>query len=469
LDDLVEVAGATLLQVDEVSAADIRLIEDPADEIAVRTHVLVAPFPTLDDEVSLAELERMWRARELGIEAGSAPALRVLLGQGEPAVELPAADLLSWSWEHSALAVIGFDALEPKWKVLSVDGVSPLDYDFDPDAYPLSIGFGVEGEPALREHLIEELAWVPTNRDPNRLSFVAMTGVTALTRATAWAIERNGVEWATAEVGPLLDNADITHVSHEVAFSPDCPPVNPSRDVNRFCGQPEQIAVLERLGVDVVELTGNHVMDFGEDALLYTIEAYRRLGWQMFGGGKDQSDATLPARFEHNGNPFVFLGCNAAGPSFAWATESSPGARRCDLDELAQEIERESEAGWLPIVTFQWPESYRDWPVPEQAEAFRRMADSGAVIVSGSQAHQPQGMEFRGSALIHFGLGNLMFDQMWSLETRQEFIDLHVFYGGRHINTVLYTAMLEDYAQPRLMTPGERTEFLMSIFEASGW
>jgi poly-gamma-glutamate synthesis protein (capsule biosynthesis protein) len=58
---------------------------------------------------------------------------------------------------------------------------------------------------------------------------------------------------------------------------------------------------------------------------------------------------------------------------------------------------------------------------------------------------------------------------MWSTATRQEFLDRHVFYDGRHISTELLTAMLEDYAQPRPMTPEERRALLEEIFNASGW
>jgi poly-gamma-glutamate synthesis protein (capsule biosynthesis protein) len=58
---------------------------------------------------------------------------------------------------------------------------------------------------------------------------------------------------------------------------------------------------------------------------------------------------------------------------------------------------------------------------------------------------------------------------MWSLETRQEFVDRHVFYDGRHISTEVLTAILEDYARPRPMTPEERETLLRTAFTASGW
>ena len=74
-------------------------------------------------------------------------------------------------------------------------------------------------------------------------------------------------------------------------------------------------------------------------------------------------------------------------------------------------------------------------------------------------------------SLIHYGLGNLFFDQMDYpvVGTRREFLDRHVFYKGKHISTELMTAMLENYARPRPMTIDERQTFLQDIFTASGW
>ena len=79
------------------------------------------------------------------------------------------------------------------------------------------------------------------------------------------------------------------------------------------------------------------------------------------------------------------------------------------------------------------------------------------------------------SAWLHYGLGNLFFDQMSILmpngertsDTRREFIDRHIFYDGLYLGTELLTCMLEDYAQPRPMTDAERTAFLEEIFTAA--
>jgi len=105
------------------------------------------------------------------------------------------------------------------------------------------------------------------------------------------------------------------------------------------------------------------------------------------------------------------------------------------------------------------------------------MASAGAVIVSGSQAHVPASMEFSGGSFVHYGLGNLFFDQMSHLmpdgsliyDTRNVFVDRHVIYNGRYISTELLTYQIENYARPRLMTLEERGKLLLGIFDEGGW
>ncbi len=129
------------------------------------------------------------------------------------------------------------------------------------------------------------------------------------------------------------------------------------------------------------------------------------------------------------------------------------------------------DAGYLPIVTLQYFEHYVYPPTETQVRDFRQFIDAGAVIVSGSQNHYPQTMEFYNDGFIHYGLGNLFFDQMDIpvAGTRREFIDQHVFYDGKYLGNQLLTAILEDYARPRPMTPEERQSLLNDIFTAAGW
>ncbi len=77
-------------------------------------------------------------------------------------------------------------------------------------------------------------------------------------------------------------------------------------------------------------------------------------------------------------------------------------------------------------------------------------------------------MTFVGETFIHYGLGNLLFDQMSDME-RTSFFDRHYFYDGRYIGSQLETIRLENYSQQRFLLEDERAEFLEKIFGTCSW
>ncbi len=378
--------------------------------------------------------------------------------------------MLEKAWKTpGALAILPFDHLTPKWRVLPVDGTSPFDSDFSPQNYPLGVPVRlVMNKPVSLNTLRGESLFVHYQRE--HLTFLAMTGVTALSRRTAQRMNEKGILYPQQEIGALLSSADLTHISNEVSFNPECPPEKAQLREALFCSPPEYIRLLEAVGTDIVELTGNHNLDRGVDAYLYSLSMYQQRGWNVFGGGKTQEQASQPLLIENHGNRLAFIGCNQAGPDIAWAGESSPGAARCDLSWMKEQVSFLQSQGILPIVTFQAVETEDYRPAPMQRPGdYLQMAQAGAVIVSGSQSHAPQGFSFEGNNLIHFGLGNLFFDQTDTFLTSQAFIDWHVFYQGRYLGVQLIPIRLEDYSRPRLMTQDEALSLLKKVFEASLW
>jgi len=434
-------------------------------------YALAAPFPTVTDTVPLSALRARWRGEDTlpGPIFGTTETLRLfaaLWGPPDPRVvqPVPEAALADRLWgARPSWALVPFHRLEPRLKGIAVDGLSPLERGLDPERYPLAVWFGADSvPPGFPAAAFREAAGGLTNRDEGRLTVLAMTGVTALTRATAVQMERYGVLFPARDIGPWLRSADLTHVSNEVSFWEGCPPPQPRSGVV-FCSSPRYVELLTHIGVDIVELTGNHLNDYGREPLRATLALYRRLGMRYYGGGQDLAEALRPLRVEHNGNRLAFIGCNPVGPDYAWATPTEPGAAPC-VPELEEAVRRLRAEGWLPIVTLQYWEFYDYAPTPQQIQDFRRWRDLGAVIVSGSQGHHAQTFEVGPDSFIHYGLGNLFFDQVDPIGVRQTFIDRHVFYEGRYLGVVLQTAFLEDFARPRPMTPEERRALLEQLF-----
>jgi poly-gamma-glutamate synthesis protein (capsule biosynthesis protein) len=473
--------------VEDVHQADALLtVVSPQTPSASRwIYALVAPFPTVTDDISLSDLRAAWR----GVPAGPFAGRPLWMSEstlaawsalwGEPAVGVvrtaAPAQLLQQAWAAMpSWAIVPFEDLDPRWKVLSVDGQSPIHKDWDAASYPLTISFGWQPvSPA--SSLAVDLPLPPTNRDPAQFTTVLITGVTALVRATAYRMETKGLTYPASDIGEWLRQADITHISNEVSFFADCPPPNPSQTRVIFCSAPRYLELLTSIGADVIELTGDHLLDYGPQPLRDTLELYRQNGLAYYGGGADLSEALRPLLLEDHGNKFAFLGCNAkSDTSYAKATANTPGPAPCDYNYFENQIAQLRQQGYLVIFTFQHDECYSPGPCSTFQQDFRRMAQAGAVIVSGSQAHFPHVMEFYAGAFIHYGPGNLFFDQMGNLPgtppgVRREFLDRHVFYAGRHISTELLTAMLEDYARPRPMTVEERAAFLSEYFSRSDW
>jgi len=470
---------------------DIPLVEDAAlatqkldvaDSGSLWIYALVAPFPTVTDDVTYADLSSAWKGDPSPLLAGhgllmAESTLRAFTALwGEPAsgaVRTVSSDeMLDIAWgDMSSWAIIPFEEIQSKWKVLSVDGQSPIHKDFAADAYPLKIHFGLSSP--------DSIVLPESNRDASKLAAVVLTGVTALVRATAFTMETKGVDRPGELIHDWLYNADVTHISNEVAFDKSCPPPTPGHKNFILCSDPKYIELLKYVGADIVELTGDHFMDRGAQALVDTLEMYKQNNIPYYGGGANTTEARLPVLMEVNGNKIAFMGCNGkVSYVFVKATDYSPGAADCgDYEFFTKQVEDVKAQGYMVIFTFQHEECYHYGPCYQHEDGFHAVADAGATVVSGSQAHFPHLMEFRGDSFIHFGLGNLFFDQMtYELPdgsvidgTRREFIDRHVFYNGKYLGMELLTAMLEDFSRPRPMNESERTQFLSEYFAYSGW
>ena len=421
-------------------------------------YTIACPFATVTDVIDMSELwnavysetgapeeiQKIWLSESAYEELGDLFTVQPACG-----VEKDAAEKISLTEEGAVCALIPLDEAGPSMKLVRLErAYFPWDDVYNPEFDRLAV-------PAET-----------SNFDTNRVSRVLLTGTTALARTVAYKMAQNGTTYPAEMIRSVFETADITHISNESSIWSLCP--KPRRDnvSIQFCSGPEAIDVLDYLDVSVIELTGNHLRDFDWKPFKEMLDLLDEKGYRYYGAGRNIDSAAEPLFLEHNGNRFVFLGCNCAGPEHVYATERLPGVQRCDFDRMEDEIRRYSAEGYLVIVTLQYYELYSRKPSDMQKRDFRRLSDAGAVVVSGSQAHFPQIMAPGTDRFIHYGLGNLFFDQMDVpvKGTRQEFLDRYIFYDGRLLNVQLVTALLTDYSRPRLMTDGEREKFLTEIF-----
>jgi hypothetical protein len=459
--------------------------------LMTRTLALVAPFPTVADGVAFADLQRFWAgdasalasvvvsntAPVLYMDADTRAALVLLLGRPAPTAALqllPTEQIVSATWaaRGASLAVVPFERLDVRYKLLTIDAINLFEREVDLSKYPLTLRIRASGDAAALGRLAALLPPVD-NRDLNKLAIVAMTGVTALVRGTAVRMEEKGITYPGQAIRSWLTTADIAHISNEVSFYEKCRP--PSRnDGVVMCSNPKYIELLRDIGTDVIELTGNHTWDYGADKLIPTIDTYEKEGWGVFGGGRDLEASRKPLLMTVRGNKIAFIGCSYFGTN--WASAVYPGATPCGvsnpqaLDWIVPEIQRLKKEGWLVVATLQYTEFYTYAATRQQDIDFRKLRDAGALVVNGSQGHHVQGFDVSENGFCHYGTGNLFFgDQTFIEGAQQTMVDRHVFYAGRYLGVDLRTAHIEDISQPVPMDAKARAGLLQTLFQASGY
>ena len=202
-----DLSGLTLVETGD--EADMKISAMPVTEGVtdgtIWTYALAAPFYTTTDTLALAELKGLWQGQtidgfsEVVVTESTAAAIQVVLGEPSAGtVKIVDSETLQSQaiGDDPLVTILPFENLTPAWKVLRVDGLSPIDTDFSPEVYALSLSFVLEGEMA------HTLVLPEGNYDADKRTVLVMTGVTALTRATAYMMETHG----TLSPAPIFRN-----------------------------------------------------------------------------------------------------------------------------------------------------------------------------------------------------------------------------------------------------------------------
>jgi poly-gamma-glutamate synthesis protein (capsule biosynthesis protein) len=290
------------------------------------------------------------------------------------------------------------------------------------------------------------------NLDPEKLVTLTATGDVIPARSVNYKMASyNNFKYPFEKTADFLKEADLTFVNLEAPLTKNCPV---TREGMVFCGSQRFVEGLTGAGVDIVSLANNHSGNYGKEGLEQTIQLLTENHLDYTG-----LDNILIK--EIKGQRFAFLGFNGVGPSFD----------KADIKEKIIEAKTKAD---LVIVAPHWGKEYVSVPevspgvAPDNPrEIAHLMIDSGADLIIGNHPHWVQGLEMYKGRLITYALGNFIFDQMWSQETREGVVGKYIFYANKLIDVRFYPVLIEDYSQPRLLSEKEGSVILERMAEAS--
>ncbi len=338
------------------------------------------------------------------------------------------------SVSHNQLLVCGIEDLTPRLPAISIDGIPYFEEQIH---YPF---FVCSDETAV---------------DTTQFTWLTITGVTAISRGSGIAADQKGPDFLIEGIRNQFTHTDILHISNEVSFTETCAYVPKTM---QFCTKCRDFELFKKLGVDVVELTGNHNRDFGRQPFIDTYNWYLENGFKMFGGGRTPAEAATPLVLNIcKDEQLAFIGFNEFCPCNECADEpGEPGANRWNKTKATSVIDSLRRAGVdfiIASVQFGEVDSYQ--PTETQKNITRLLIDAGADLVYGAQAHQIQQFEFYKGKPVMNGLGNFLFDQIHRIGVRQSCFVHLIFYKGKLIQLRPVFTMMGTDRQLKPATPAE--------------
>ncbi len=294
------------------------------------------------------------------------------------------------------------------------------------------------------------------------------TGVTAITRSTGTVLNAKGIDFYLANILPFFKNLELVHISNEVSNQDAC--VYETMKM-KFATKTEHFEILNRLKANVIELTGNHNLDVGQQAYLNSLKWYKDHNMKYFGGGASPAEANKPLIMElKDHRKIAWIGFNELCP-LGECADKIMGANRYEetkAKKLIDALRNEVKVDYiLACVQYGEVDSYS--PTANQKKISQKLIDFGADVILGSQAHQAQEIALYKGKVIFYGLGNFMFDQIHRLGVRQAFFLEGYFYKGKIIQfQPVYTFMNKE-RQPTPANDSEKLEIQNAILKEANF
>lgn len=415
-----------------------------------RYYVLVSTLDSEKDNAKKAELVELVQKGSVKIQTKDINEISEFLGAK---IESPTETL---ELKEKEIGILKFDDLSPKYKVLDFEGKSIWeDGDYS---------FFVNTKKSDKEE----------GFDQKNVIKMTSVGDIILSRTVYVKMRQNGYASPFKNVAERLKGADLTFGNLEVALS-DL--VTPPTAGMSFVAPKAAIEGIVLSGIDILGLANNHSTNFGTKVFADSINLLKEKGIEFVGGGINSSEAKKFKIVNVKEKKFAFLAANSIVGDIP-AGQNSPGTWHFDLppwgtrnetevQEILENIKAAKKESDFTIIMVHWGTEYTADPSPEMKTLGREFIDAGADLVVGTHPHWVQGVEAYKNGFISYSLGNFVFDQEWSLETKQGLIMDTIFYKDKLVNVSITPVLIEDFNRPRILGKEEGKKIMDEVWASS--
>jgi poly-gamma-glutamate capsule biosynthesis protein CapA/YwtB (metallophosphatase superfamily) len=222
---------------------------------------------------------------------------------------------------------------------------------------------------------------------------------------------------------------------------------------------------LSAMGIDIVGLANNHIMDHGRQGLQSTLAALEREGIGYVGAGKNLEEAHKILVRQVGGMRIGVLAL--AEHEFGIAGREVAGANPLDVIDVVRNIsEHRAEFDYL-VVLLHGGNEYYPYPRPNLMDTCRFLVEIGANVVVCQHSHCAGCLEvYRGSPIV-YGQGNLLFDYPSNESAWHEGVLVSLAINDNTETDVQLIPYLQSDAQPGIHTMPYEATFLSGFLHRS--
>lgn len=179
-----------------------------------------------------------------------------------------------------------------------------------------------------------------------------------------------------------------------------------------FTAPPIAAAALKQSGWDFVATANNHCADYGISALKETIGHLEAAGLPFSGTALDSTRLYAPVYLDVKGVTIAFLAVTDVTNYPSLETRLRDYLNMADRERLLPALQEAALKADVTILSYHGGTEYSDEPTAATRDFAHWAVDNGVDLFIGHHPHVPQGIEWRGRALILYSLGNFTFYQL---------------------------------------------------------
>lgn len=232
-----------------------------------------------------------------------------------------------------------------------------------------------------------------------------------------------------------------------------------------FRSNPGTEQALKQAGFSILSLANNHTPNFGEKGLKDTFNYLENAGIKYVGAGQNDQEAYRPIYIEKKGIKFAFLAYNDTDvvPAYYEASANRAGTAFMRIDKMTEAVKGAKQKADFVIVSVHSGAEYVDELNDSQVNFAHAVIDAGADLVIGHHPHVVQTLEKYKGGYIFYSLGNFVFDQPQSEETKEGLV-VKIYFAKNGISKIsLLPVVMENLAQPRMADKNEADKILQRL------